>query len=66
VQIAKAMGAKVIAACSPTKAAIVREHGKPDFVVDYTKQNWQKEVMTITGGHGIDVVYDPVGRIRGT
>jgi NADPH2:quinone reductase len=33
--------------------------------VDYTKPNWQKEVMQITGGKGVDVIYDPVGMIRG-
>ena len=39
--------------------------GGADFVVDYTQGDWQKEVLKITGGHGVDVVYDPVGRIKG-
>lgn len=39
--------------------------GGADFVVDYTQSGWQKEVLKITGGRGVDVVYDPVGRIKG-
>ena len=39
--------------------------GGADFVVDYTQGSWQKEVLKITGGRGVDVVYDPVGRIKG-
>jgi NADPH2:quinone reductase len=39
--------------------------GGADFVVDYTQGGWQKEVLKITGGRGVDVVYDPVGRIKG-
>lgn len=39
--------------------------GGADFVVDYTQGGWQKEVLKITGGRGADVVYDPVGRIKG-
>ena len=32
-------------------------------MVDYTQEGWQKEVMRITGGKGVDVVYDPVGMV---
>ena len=39
--------------------------GGADFVVDYSKDGWQKEVLKFTGGRGVDVVYDPVGRIKG-
>jgi len=65
VQIAKALGAKVIAAAgSETKLKVSKEQGGADFAVDYTKPDWQKEVLKITGGKGVDVVYDPVGLIR--
>ena len=66
VQLAKALGAKVIGAASPGKLSVVKEHGGADHVVDYTKDGWQKEVLKITGGKGVDVVYDPVGKIKGT
>lgn len=33
--------------------------------MNYKNPNWQKEVQKITGGKGVDVIYDPVGMIRG-
>ena len=63
VQIAKALGAKVIAtAGSQAKLDVAKRYGA-DFAIDYRKDGWQKEVMSITNGHGADVVYDPVGMI---
>jgi NADPH:quinone reductase len=59
-----ALGAHVIACVSPSKLDVARTGGA-DFVVDYTQGGWQKEVLKITGGRGVDVVYDPVGRIKG-
>ncbi|BGP19195.1 hypothetical protein JCM10213v2_007282 [Rhodosporidiobolus nylandii] len=63
VQIAKALGAKVIATAStPAKLEVAMRYGA-DWGVDYGKEGWQKEVMKITKGHGADVIYDPVGLI---
>ena len=57
-----ARGCKVIAtASSDVKRAVCKDLAKVDAVVDYTKEGWQKEVMKITGGKGVNVVYDPVG-----
>ncbi|KAF8486301.1 NAD-P-binding protein [Russula ochroleuca] len=64
VQIGKALGAHVIACASPSKLDVARSMGGADFVVDYTQDGWQKEVLKITGGRGVDVVFDPVGRIK--
>ncbi|KAL5485220.1 hypothetical protein ACEPAI_7862 [Sanghuangporus weigelae] len=65
VQLAKALGAKVIgAAGSPEKMEICKRYGGADFAVNYTTPDWQKEVRAITNGHGADIIYDPVGRIR--
>ncbi|KAI0829943.1 alcohol dehydrogenase [Trametes gibbosa] len=65
VQLAKALGAKVIAAAgSQEKLDISIRHGGADHGVNYSNEGWQKEVMKITGGKGVDVVYDPVGLIR--
>ncbi|KAF7288666.1 hypothetical protein HMN09_01372600 [Mycena chlorophos] len=64
VQLAKGLGAKVIgAAGSQAKLDIVKKRGGADYVVDYTTKGWQQEVMKITGGKGVDVIYDPVGMI---
>ncbi|CAK9785640.1 alcohol dehydrogenase [Cutaneotrichosporon oleaginosum] len=63
-QIAKVLGAKVIACVgSPAKGKVATEQGGADYVVDYTKAGWQDEVKKITNGHGVDVVYDPVGML---
>jgi len=61
VQLGKAMGARVIAAAStPQKRALAVEHGA-DETVDYTQPDWRMLVRDLTGGKGVDVVYDPVG-----
>ncbi|MDA7418983.1 NADPH:quinone oxidoreductase family protein [Xenophilus arseniciresistens] len=61
VQLGKAMGARVIAAAStPEKRALCLAHGA-DHAIDYTQSDWREEVKALTGGHGADVIYDPVG-----
>jgi NADPH2:quinone reductase len=61
IQIAKAAGAKVIAAASTDeKCALCKELGA-DATINYTTQNLREELKTITEGKGPDVVYDPVG-----
>ncbi|RIA84971.1 hypothetical protein C1645_782924 [Glomus cerebriforme] len=64
VQVAKALGAKVIATGgSPEKLAVAKKVGA-DHAVNYKDKDWQKQVLKITGGKGVDVVYDPVGLIN--
>ena len=59
--IAKAMGARVIAAASTAeKLAFARKAGA-DETINYTEQTLKEQVKTLTGGKGVDVVYDPVG-----
>jgi NADPH:quinone reductase len=59
VQIAKLLGATVIAAGrSEKKLAVVKEHGA-DHVVDTS--DLREKVKALTGGEGVDVVYDGVG-----
>lgn len=65
-QKSTALGAKVIAAAgSQAKLEAVKKYAGADDVINYTKPGWQKDVLNITGGHGVDVVYDPVGLIQG-
>jgi NADPH2:quinone reductase len=62
VQMTKMAGARVIAtAGSPEKAEVAREAGA-DEVILYEQQDWVAEVKKLTGGVGVDVVYDSVGR----
>jgi NADPH:quinone reductase len=62
VQIAKAAGARVIAAAgSDRKLDIARRFGADECVNYNNGEDWWKEVLQKTGGKGVDVVYDPVG-----
>lgn len=62
VQIAKLRGARVIGTVStPEKAALARAAGA-DEVILYTEQDFEAEVKRLTGGAGLQVVYDSVGR----
>jgi NADPH2:quinone reductase len=61
VQIAKAAGARVIAAASSDeKCALCREIGA-DATLNYATENVRDQLKALTGGKGPDVVYDPVG-----
>lgn len=61
-----ALGAKVIAAAgSQEKLDICKRLGGADYTVNYGVADWQKEVLKITKGKGVNVIYDPVGKIRG-
>jgi NADPH:quinone reductase len=61
VEIGKILGATVIAtAGGARKAAFAREHGA-DHAIDYVAMDFREEVLRITGGRGVDRVYDPVG-----
>jgi NADPH2:quinone reductase len=58
----KALGATVIATVgSDDKARIARAHGA-DHVIVYTREDFAKRVREITGGAGVPVVYDSVGK----
>lgn len=61
VQLGKAAGAHVIGVVGgQDKVAIARELGC-DVVIDRKSQDIVEVVKEVTGGHGVDVVYDPVG-----
>lgn len=61
IQIAKAVGARVIAAVSTDeKCALCRRIGA-DATINYQRENLREAVKTLTQGKGPDVVYDPVG-----
>jgi NADPH2:quinone reductase len=61
IQIAKAVGAKVIAAASTDeKCALCRQLGA-DEVINYTNGDFREQIKALTQGKGPDVIYDPVG-----
>ena len=61
-QIARTRGARVIGTVSTDeKAKLAREAGADETIL-YTKQDFAAEVKRITGGKGLQVVYDSVGK----
>jgi NADPH2:quinone reductase len=61
VELGKAMGARVIAAASSDeKLRIAKQHGA-DELINYNEVSLKDAVKELTGGKGVDVVYDPVG-----
>jgi len=61
-QLAKLRGATVLAtAGSAEKAAIAKACGA-DHVIAYRETDFREAVMSLTGGQGVDVVYDAVGK----
>ena len=64
VDLAKHLGARVIAMASGAeKLALVRAKGA-DHVIDYAAGSFRDAVKDLTGGRGVDVVFDPVGGDR--
>jgi NADPH2:quinone reductase len=62
VQIAKKRGARVFATVgTDAKAQLAREAGA-DAVCVYTRENFSEAARAFTGGRGVDVVYDGVGK----
>jgi NADPH2:quinone reductase len=61
-QMAKRIGARVITTVSTeAKAELSREAGASDVIL-YTQKEFEPEVKRLTGGKGVDVVYDSVGK----
>ena len=61
IQIAKALGARVIAAASTDeKCELCRAIGADD-TINYSTQDLREALKALTGGKGPDVIYDPVG-----
>jgi NADPH2:quinone reductase len=62
IQLAKLRGATVLSTVgSEEKAALARQRGA-DHVILYRQVDFREEVMKLTGGKGVDVVYDGIGK----
>jgi NADPH2:quinone reductase len=62
IQIAKMKGARVFGTVStPEKAALARDAGA-DEVILYSEKDFEAEVLRLTGGKGVNVVYDSVAK----
>ena len=61
VELAALLGARVIAAAStPEKLELARSYGAAE-VINYASEDLRERLKALTGGKGVDVVYDPVG-----
>ncbi|APW39380.1 NADPH:quinone oxidoreductase [Rhodoferax koreense] len=61
IQIAKAVGARVIAAASTAEKCAFCKGLGADETIDYGSQDLREAIKGLTGGKGPDVIYDPVG-----
>ena len=61
IQIAKAVGARVIAAASTAEKCALCQAQGADATINYTTENLRDAVKALTQGQGPEVVYDPVG-----
>ncbi|KAI8818882.1 putative quinone oxidoreductase [Fimicolochytrium jonesii] len=62
-QLLKSFGAITIGTASTDEKCALAKANGADFMINYTKdKEWVKEVMRLTSGEGVDVVYDSVGR----
>lgn len=61
VEIAKALGATVIAAASSDEKLDFARSAGADETINYSQVPLKETVKELTGGKGVDVVYDPVG-----
>ncbi len=61
VELGKLLGARVIAAASsPRKLELTRAYGADD-TLNYSRENLRDRIKALTGGRGVDVIFDPVG-----
>jgi NADPH2:quinone reductase len=61
VQMAKMRGARVIGTASTREKAALATQAGADEMILYTECEFDQEVKRLTGGRGVDVVYDSVG-----
>ena len=61
VQMAKMLGATVYGTAGTDEKAAIAKSAGADEVIVYTRQDFVAEVKNLTGGKGVDVVYDSVG-----
>jgi NADPH2:quinone reductase len=62
VQMARAVGARVIGTASNEEKAELAQDAGADEVIVFTKNDFEEEVKRLTDGKGVEVVYDGVGR----
>jgi NADPH2:quinone reductase len=62
IQMAKRLGARVLTTVSTEEKAALARHAGADEVILYTREDFAARVRELTGGKGVPVVYDSVGK----
>jgi NADPH2:quinone reductase len=62
VQLAHAIGARVIGTVSSEEKSTVAREAGADEVIVFTRQDFEAEIQRLTSGKGVEVVYDGVGK----
>ena len=62
VQMAHAIGARVIGTVSSEEKAVLAREAGADEVIVFTRQDFEARVKRLTAGKGVEVVYDGVGK----
>ncbi len=62
VQLAHAIGARVIGTVSSDEKSKLAQDAGADEIIVFTREDFESEVKRLTGGKGVDVVYDGVGK----
>jgi len=62
IQMAKRLGARVLTTVSTEEKAALARHAGGDEVILYTQEDFAAKVRELTGGKGVPVVYDSVGK----
>lgn len=62
IQMAKRLGARVLTTVSTEEKEQLARAAGADEVIRYTERDFAEDVMTLTNGRGVDVVYDSVGK----
>jgi NADPH:quinone reductase-like Zn-dependent oxidoreductase len=63
IQLCRLAGAQVLGTASASKHAVLRDAGVA-HAIDYRTQDFETEVMRLTGGRGVDIVLDATGAFR--
>ncbi len=61
IDVARAMGARVLAAASTEEKRAAALARGADWAIDYQVPDWRRQLEPLTGRREVDVVYDPVG-----
>ncbi|MDQ6801294.1 MAG: quinone oxidoreductase [Acidobacteriota bacterium] len=62
IQVAKMRGARVLTTVSTEQKARIAKEAGADDIINYKDQDFEPEVMRLTDGKGVNVVYDSVGK----